>query len=67
MTRPEAIKRLQTWRVTGDRNHEAFDMAIKDMKRLQKIEEIVHDSRYSVEDVAYECLYIIDTMRDIEL
>ena len=67
MTRPEAIKRLQTWRVTGDRNHEAFDMAVDAMKRLQKIEDIVHDSRYSVEDAIYEVLYYVDTKRDIDL
>ena len=67
MTRPEAIECLQTFRVTGDRNHEAFDMAIKDMKRLQKIEDIVHDSRYSVEDAIYEVLYYVDTKRNIDL
>lgn len=29
MTREEALSILKTFRITGDKNHEAFDMAIK--------------------------------------
>lgn len=31
MTREEAIEELKTWHITGDKNHKAFDMAIRSL------------------------------------
>lgn len=68
MTRQEAIEILEGEKCRQWSNvKEAFDVAVDAMKRLQKIEEIVHDSRYSAENVAYEVLYYVDTRRDIDL
>ena len=33
MTREEAVSILKTFKITGDRNHEAFDMAIKALEQ----------------------------------
>lgn len=33
MTREEALSILKTFQITGDRNHEAFDMAIKALEQ----------------------------------
>lgn len=36
MTREEAISILKSFKITGDRNHEAFDMAIKALEQEPK-------------------------------
>ena len=68
MTRSEAIEILETEKPRQSKKvADAFDLSVDAMKRLQKIEDIVHDSRYSVEDAIYEVLYYVDTKRDIDL
>lgn len=44
MTREEALSILKTFRITGDKNHEAFDMAIKSLEAWEKVEKDIHDA-----------------------
>lgn len=40
MTRDEALSILKTFRITGDKSHEAFDMAIKALEAKNVLDKI---------------------------
>lgn len=40
MTREEALSILKTFKITGDRHHEAFDMAIKALEQESVLDKI---------------------------
>lgn len=44
MTRDEALSILKTFRITGDKNHEAFDMAIKALEAWEMVEKDIHNA-----------------------
>ena len=54
MTRKEAAEILKTFRITGDKHHEAFNLAIKALKQELKTGHWITEDMFDG-DVAYRC------------
>lgn len=56
MTKDEAFRLLVTWKVAGDKNHEAFDMALKALSDSDRYRHVTLKDTDS-EPMYHKCIY----------
>ena len=68
MTTQEILEQLLSLRYncTGTHDKELIDEIENKLKRFKLVDEQIHSGTFC-EDICYECLYILDVMKDEEL